>query len=561
MKFHWSVLAASFATVACTGSVPSPGNAGDDGGGGNEGGSAGEPGEGGTAGGGTPDLGEMPLRRLTKWEYENTIKELLGAPPSYAKAYPSDDIGKVGFATATNTSELMATATMESADALARFALTKFDTLVPCSASGTDACAKDFIATFGQRAFRRPLTTTERAELFDLFNGVRTNVGLDFRNGLRVVLTAILQAPQFLYHWQTGDEGLVSDASGTARLGNYQLAARLSYFLWGSMPDPDLFAAAAGGKLTEGDELEKQARRLMSDTRARAMVSDFFTQLLYLDAVTRSEKDQTAHPEWTATVRASALAESRNFVQSVVFDGDGLWRTVLTAPYSWIDESLAKVYGLGNVRGSTLARQDLPKAQRAGLLTQPAFLAAQSGPADGALVTPIHRGHLVRKRLLCQTIPPPMANIVSRASTGTTTRERLKSHVSDPQCASCHSLMDDLGFAFENYDATGKWRTTDNGKTIDASGEISALESGRPKFNNAVELVNILAETPEANECMVSNLIRYGLGRLDTEGEARKLLPNGMGTSSELNVLEAMIKVVASRGFSQRLLSKGEVLP
>jgi len=569
MKFRkTSTLVACFAIAACTGSVSertaTDGQGGDAAGG--EGGNsfAGMAGQGRGDGGkaGTdvdPELGTLPLRRLTRWEYENTIKDLLGAPASYAATYPADDVSKHGFATATNTSELMVTAVGEASDALSRFATDKLETLAPCAASANDACAKDFIEKFGQRAFRRPLSTGEKQDLFAIYDLARKDPTLDFKNGMRVLLSAMLQSPQFLYHWEQGDERITSSAPGTARLGEYHLASRLSYFLWGTMPDAALFASAEAKKLGDGTELEKQARRMLSDSRSRGMVGDYFTQLLYLNAAVRNEKDSKTHPGWTLAVRSAALAESKAFAQDVVLDGDGLWRSVMTAGHSFVDENLAKLYGVTASKGAMLVKTDLPRDQRSGLLTQAAFLSATSGATDGALVTPIHRGETIRKRLLCQTIPPPLANIQSKVSSGVTTRERLSSHVSDPQCATCHSLMDDLGFAFENYDVTGKWRTTDNGKNVDSSGEIAGLDSGTPKFQNARELAALLTTTPEASECVVSNFLRYGLGRLETEGESKWVL-KGLN-SKELNVRDVLVKVVTSRGFSSRLLSQGEVLP
>ncbi|MDX2022985.1 MAG: DUF1592 domain-containing protein [Deltaproteobacteria bacterium] len=551
--------------TACTATMnPSGGDddgAGGSAGGGDAGGKGADAAQGGNAGGAmaAPALGVVPLRRLTKREYENTIRDLLGAPASYAAGYPVDDVSKHGFATATNTSELMATSTMEAADGLARFAVGKLNTLLPCSTAGDDACATSLIENLGQRAFRRPLLTSEKQELFALYNYGRKELALDFKGGVRVLLTAMLQAPQFLYHWEQGEQSVAKQDDGSVSLGAYHLASRLSYFLWGSMPDAALFEAAANNRLSDPGERETQARRLLADAKGRGTVSDFFTQLLYLDGVVRAEKDTQSHPEWTAAVRAAALLESQKFVQDVVLDGDGTWRSLMTANGSFVDEPLGKLYGVTNVKGTSLAKADLPFSQRAGLLTRAAFLAAHSGPTDTALVTPIHRGQTVRKRLLCQTIPPPMANIQSRASSGTTTRERLNSHVADPACAACHTLMDDLGFAFENYDATGRWRTMDNGKPVDASGIISALDSGEPTFNNGLELAKLLANTPEVNECVASSLLRYGLGRMDTEGEAKSLLGTLQG--DELNVREALIKVAASRGFAFRLLSQGEVLP
>ncbi|MDZ4697884.1 MAG: DUF1592 domain-containing protein, partial [Deltaproteobacteria bacterium] len=484
---------------------------------------------------------------------------LLGAPPSFAAAYPADDVSKHGFATANNTSELMATAVMETSEALASFAVQKVDSLVPCAASANEACAKDLIDKIGQRAFRRPLNAAEKQDLLNVYLSARSDLALDFKNAVRLLLSAVLQSPQFLYHWEQGEDSGALSGKDAVQLGAFHLASRLSYFLWGSMPDVELFSAAADGSLTDASTLERQARRLLDDPRSRGMVGDFFTQLLYLDAAFRNEKDSKAHPEWTPVLRAAAVAESRTFVQDVVLDGDGLWRTLMLSKQSFIDEGLSRLYGAAPVSGNTLTKVELPSTQRSGLLTQAAFLSAHSGPTEGAMVTPIHRGQMIRKRLLCESIPPPLANIQSRASSGNTTRERLKSHVGDPQCATCHVFMDELGFAFENYDVTGKWRATENGVAVDASGEISGVAASDATFGNAIELATLLTDLPESTECVVSNLLRYGLGRIDTDGEAKFVMKSL--DSSNLNIRDALIRVATSRGFTERLLSQGEVLP
>ena len=258
-------------------------------------------------------------------------------------------------------------------------------------------------------------------------------------------------------------------------------------------------------------------------------------------------------------MRASALAESRAFVQSIVIDGDGLWRTLLTAPYSYLDGRTAKLYGVAGVSATTPTKTNLPAGQRAGLLTQAGYLATQAGPADGALITPIRRGKEIRRRLLCQDIPPPLANVTSKASTGTTTRQRLQSHAGDPQCAACHDRMDDLGFALENYDVTGRWRTMATGAPIDAHGEISGVGCGeRPKFDGAVELAQRLADAPETAECLVANLVRYATAREETDGEVAALRATLAG---ELSVRDAMMHIATSDGFMRRVPSSGEVLP
>lgn len=574
LPLPWLVSSA-LCLAACTGSIPgdneAAGGSGSDrsgGAGSPRGGATGRAGAGGgpQAGGSqacdaetqapTARPGVLPLRRLTRFEYDNTVRDLLGDTTRPAAAFPADDVGAVGFATAINTSELMVTTALEIAEKLATSAVAKLDTLVPCASAANEACASEFVSSFGRRAFRRPLTAEERTVLVAVYSNARTQLGYDFKGGIRVVLTTMLQAPQFLYRWELGGSAAKKDADGTIALGPYELASRLSYFLWGSTPDAALLDAASAGKLASREEVTSQAKRLLGDARSRDMVADFFGQMMQTRAVTSAEKD-TKIADWTAEVRASALAESRAFVQSVVLDGDGSWRTLLTAPYSYLDARTAKLYGVSGVVGSAPTKTNLPAGQRAGLLTQPAFLASQSGPTDGAMITPIRRGHVIRKRLLCQEIPPPLENVTARPSSGTTTRQRLSSHASDPQCAACHDRMDDLGFAMEGYDVVGRWRTTDNGAPVDTHGELSGVACGRPKFGGAVELAQRLADAPEVSDCLVQNLVRYATAREETDGEVaamRASLPR------ELNVRDLMVQIASSEGFIRRIPSPGEVL-
>lgn len=503
-----------------------------------------------------PDgVGRRPLLRLTPFEYQNTVRDLLGVtpPPQNLEA----EAGEHGFEFAADVTPVDAASLQERAEEIAALAVARrIAALVPCNpAQGDAACARAFIAAFGRRAFRRPLLPAEQTNLEALYAAARTSLGYDFTQSVRVLIAAVLQAPQFVYHWEA--TGPAIRAGGAVALGPYELASRLSYLLWASTPDDELLDKAQSGALATPAGLAAQARRMLASPKARAAIVDMVArQWLGLDKVKGVAKTLPDVFSNSRTGPAMA-AEAARFVGHVLFDSDGRLATLLTAPYTFANEDLAKIYGVP-VAGRDLQRIELDPARRAGLLTQGSFLAYHAGAAE---TSPVKRGKAIADALLCLRLPDPPADVPPlppAGATARTMRARTEQHATDPACAACHRFLDPLGFGLEHYDAAGRYRTIDNGQPIDARGTVVVGESERA-FWNGVELAALLAGAPEVEECATRHVVRYLLGRAELPDEAasvqeaREALAAANGSLPEL-----LVALTQTRVFRFRAPSPGE---
>ncbi|HMJ54857.1 MAG TPA: DUF1592 domain-containing protein [Polyangiaceae bacterium] len=460
--------------------------------------------------------GALPMRRLTRTEYSNTIRDLLGDTSNPAAQFSLDDaVGPLLNNVASSVNALMAEQYRDAAETLATRAVANLSLLVPCNpaTAGEDACALQFIQTFARRAFRRPVDPAELAALQKLSANVYSDIGTkaDFATRIRVVLSAILQAPSFLYRPQMGMPLL--DGSGVVQLDDYEVATRLSYFLWASTPDDALLAAADAKKLSTAPGVEAEVNRLIGDAKFARTVESFHTQWLGLDELGTLTKDSSVYPAFGDALREAMWTDVTMFVDDVVVKGDALLATLLSAPVAFVTPASAPLYGVAYPgKGNEAVRVQLPAGQRAGLITQPSFLAVHANPNQGS---PIKRGIAVRERLLCQGLPAPPADVPAPPAPrpGATTRERFAAHTSVPACAGCHTLMDPIGFGLENYDGLGRFRTMEEGLPVDSSGELTGAGSASGKFNGAVELAGRLAQSDEVRACVTSVWLRYALGR------------------------------------------------
>jgi hypothetical protein len=286
-------------------------------------------------------------------------------------------------------------------------------------------------------------------------------------------------------------------------------------------------------------------------------VSSFFADWLELDGLPDRTKSAAAYPDYNAGVQAAMLDETKTFVESVSFGGDGRLSTLLGAPYSFVNQTLGNLYGMP-VSGAALMKTNLPAGQRAGFLTQGAFLAL-TGNADGS--NPVRRGKFVYEKMLCHELPPPPANVPNPkpASAGGTTRMRFAEHSQNACAKGCHQVMDPIGFAFENYDGVGKYRTTDNGMPVDATGSITL--DGQPRsFKDAIELIGFLAQSPEVRRCFAGEWSRFALSRKDTDADAASLQAVAAAFSADTATVQDLLAAVATmRSFRYRSPSPGEM--
>jgi hypothetical protein len=412
--------------------------------------------------------------------------------------------------------------------------------LSPCDLSTGETCVREFVETFGLKAYRRPLESAEVDGYVTLFGAG----GTDAANGFRLVVEAMLQSPYFLYHADIGSTG-----APTARpqpLTPYELASRLSYFLWDTMPDQALFDLAAAGTLDDDVILTAEVTRLLADEKANDSIPSFHLQWLDIDANQFGALGQT-QPE----VATAMLNETSRFSDHVVRQGDGLLGTLLTASFSFPEGPLFETYGVAEPAGFVPGmRVELDPAERGGLLTQAGFLVKHY---RGELPSPVHRGITVRENVLCQPIDPPPADVVTSPlppSLGPTARDRFIAHEADPSCGGCHTQMDPIGLALENYDGIGAFRTEEGGETIDASGIIyDAGPDLEMPFTGGVELGQRLAASRAVRDCVSNQWFRYSLGRMEAtdDGCGLRSIHESFGATG--NVRELITSIVLSSAF------------
>jgi len=551
----------------CTGAI---GGQGEQGGGGITGTAGSIPtgiGGDGTGGSAPPDpnaAGVLQLRRLTSREYLNTVRDLLNDTTIAIDDVPgeSDDLSNNAFPfrqpTAIGT--LDAANLQAAAEKLATNMSTKLSTILPCtpaSASAEAGCASMFITTFGAKAYRRPLSTAETTTLNTLYQNARTTLMLDFNGGVDVVLEAMLQSPGFLYHWEMDPGAAIKDGS-VVQLGNYQVANRLSYFLWGSMPDATLFTAASNGQLATADGIQTQVTRMLADSKAQAFVADFIDDWVDVNVIASRPKDAKLYPMWNQDLANAMETEFRSLGATAVL-GSGLFSDLLTGNKTSVNQALATVYGVTGVTGTTPKAVTLDATQRAGILTSGGFLSV-NGAADGS--SPVRRGHAIYTRLLCGVVPDPPANVPPPMppTPGLTTRQRFEMHDMNACTGSCHATMDPIGFGFEHYDGIGQWRTTDQTLPVDSHGSIT-LDGQAQTFDDAVGLAALLAASPQAQACFAKQVTRYALNRWDSAGDAASIQGAATTFQASKNMRDLIGAVATSRTFRYRAPAPGEVLP
>ncbi|MBX7099014.1 MAG: DUF1592 domain-containing protein [Myxococcaceae bacterium] len=455
-----------------------------------------------------PSVGEATLRRLTRDELDATARALVDptAPPL---ALPADEtsLGYDTFGQGQVVSPLLEEALLEAAFSLAERVDVR--TLAGCAAADDgEACAARLREGFARAAYRRPLTGDETDHLRALLAAERAKD--DEATALRTLLAAVLSAPQVLYRVEHP-----ASAEPVALLDGFSVATRLSFFFWAQGPDAALLDAAAAGELSTAPGVERQARRLLADPRAGLAVERFHLQWLELGTLGSSHKS-AAFPRYDLQ-RSSMSEEARRLARWAVLEGDGAFERLLTARTTFIDAELAKLYAFPEPESGWLQVSTQGTA-RVGALTLAAVLASH---AKSDQTSPVLRGKLVRQRLLGQEPPPPPGDVVVSLAPPTqgTTREREAAHTTDARCASCHRLLDPVGFGLERYDAVGAYRPTENGAPVDDRGELlDALDTSGP-FTGAAELSARLAGSDAVRECYARQLFRFGFGRGETSDD------------------------------------------
>lgn len=471
--------------------------------------------------------GPTPIRRLTRVEYNNTVYQLLGDSSRPADAFPPDEEAS-GFDNQANTlvvSPLLAEHYMNAAAQLAATHGPKLiEDLPHClgNAVDADACHADadgFVRRFGKLAHRRPLLDGEVAAYLEVFEQGTAlgDVPYSPQDGLELVVETMLQSPYFLYRVEFG---LAEPKDGdVVELTSYEIASRLSYLLWNTMPDAALFEAADADELRTPAQIEAQARRMIETPRAREAVKNFHRQWLRLDEIqpriAANGKDFDVYPDYRAKYLPMWRTETEAFLDHAIFEQDADVAALFTASYSFMNAELAEFYGVSGPTDDEFVRVELDPSKYAGFLTQAGLLALHAKPDRSS---PIHRGKFVREVLLCQS-PPPPPDVVPEAPTvdeTKTTREQFTQHSEDDLCAGCHQMMDPIGFGFEHFDGIGRYRETEWGLAIDASGELLGTDVNGT-YDGVVELAQRLASSDQVKDCIVKQWFRFGYGRAETK--------------------------------------------
>lgn len=507
-----------------------------------------------------PSPGASPLRRLTAFEYDNTVADLLDTDLRPAESFVLD--AKDGLfdrnAARVVTQDLADQYLRAAEDLAADVDLQAIASCWPESVDAEEACAREFVRTFGRRAFRRPLSDAQVERFFSLYASARADadLALDFDGALRMVVEAMLQSLLFLNHVEFGDPSR-ADAQGNVPLRDYELASRLSYALVASMPDDALLEAAEAGELSDPAQLQAHARRLLADPRARTAVGRFFGQWLDVERIANVSKSPTAFPEYDLELRASMQMETERFIEEVLWgDGEGTLAELLAAAYTFVDARLAALYGLEGFEavpaGELVRADDIPDDRR-GILGHASFLASH---ATAEQSSPVHRGVYVRDRLMCQPIAPPedFNPTFPESLPGETPPELVERHLSDASCAGCHNYFDPIGLGFESYDGLGRFRTEYKpGKSVDDRGEILGSDKGEidGPFEGLAELSAKLAASRQVQECAAEQAAVYALGLPASQGCVADDIAAAF-VSSGGDLRELMLQVVTSEAFRMR---------
>lgn len=478
------------------------------------------------------------LRRLTRVEYQSLVTELFKDSKDYAINLNQDEkLGNFNINSEIPISGLQTDQYMEVGEAVAQEAAENLHRWAPCTAQNTD-CVDQIIDQVISRAYRRPLSAEDKAHL----RGIYQNAPGGFEEAMATMLQSVLSSPHFLYHLEFGAGQPLP--TGVVALTSYEIAARLSFFLWRGAPDAILLEAAAADRLQTPEQIEVQARRMLSDPRARTAVGRFHLEWLRL-----------AYPEPGSANEAEAIAAIEDTVRTVTeltYTDDGQFEDLFFVSYGYLNELTKMLYGVSGspaeLGSDGYDKYFLEPMQRGGILTRAGFLSFNTPPSG--------RGKFVREQLLCGVIPPPPADVSLEAPEGDADappRERWSEHVTNPACGGCHRLMDPLGFAFDHFDDYGVWRDMVGTWPVDATGEIVETSDVDGHFDGHVELQQILSSSADTQACYAVQWFRFAIGRQPGVNDSCALAEiNQIAAGENYNIREVMIAITQSDAFRFR---------
>lgn len=458
------------------------------------------------------------MRRLTTEQYRNSIDFLFqGAVEVPSELEPISQVNgfvAVGASRSTISPrgvELFETAALDVADRAFASASVR-SAIVPCSPSTAvdEACARDFVTQFGRLVFRRPLSSDEVSRYATIATDSARILG-DFHEGLALATAGMLQSPNFLFRAEQTEV-----VNGVRRYTDLDMASRLSFLVLNGPPDDALLDAAENGELTSETGLRAQTLRLLSSVRSEDAIRAFFTDMLHLDGLSQLPQDPELFGQMSPTLGDSMRESLLRTIEELLVNQGRPYSELFTTTTVYVNQELADLYGLDlQVPDGEWTRAEFPAdGPRAGLLSHAGLLALYS---HSNASSPTLRGKFVRETLLCQSIPPPPANVGELPSPSPelrTMRERLAAHRENPACAACHQITDPIGLGLENFDAIGAYRERENDALIDASGELDGVD-----FADAASLGDAISKHAQLSDCLVRNLYRYGTGHVESSGE------------------------------------------
>ena len=505
------------------------------------------------------DPGRKVIHRLNRLEYNNTIRDLLGVDISPADKFPADGGGGGGFDNNADTlfipPILMEKYLAAADEILAQSNLKKISTFQPGLLRSESSAARKNLEVFLPRAFRRPATREDIDPLMSLFD-LSKQAGAAYDDSLKLAVKAVLVSPNFLFRVE-----MEQSAPEPYPLNDYELAVRLSYFLWSSMPDDKLFKLAGEKRLRQPKILEAQVRRMLQDAKARSFAENFTGQWLGVRRLeTTVQPDAQRFPGYTPALRKAMQMEPSEFFLSLLRDDASLLK-LLDADYTFANEELAIHYGIAGVVGEKMRRVTLNDANRGGVLAMAGVLTLTSYPLR---TSPVLRGRWVLDEILGTPPPPPPPLVPSlppddKSKEGQTLRQQLEKHRSKAECAACHQRMDPLGFGLENFDAIGRWRTKIGDDPIDANGVLTTGE----KFEGPAELKTILLAKKETFiRNMTERMLAYALGR-GLEFRDRPAVKQIMAAQAQDDYLSStlILEIVKSYPFQYRRGIETETKP
>ncbi|MEZ4232831.1 MAG: DUF1592 domain-containing protein [Polyangiaceae bacterium] len=522
-RTHWLAIpvlaSAAFAGWSCQGNIGDPGASG-----------GGLPGGNGGNGGGESDprsacldtvfqSSAAPIRRLSPQEYRNSVTDLFPGVtlPSLDTAPDTRVDGFTNNASGQSASPLGVELYVKLSGDVANAAAQNLDGWAPCS-DDSDACVTQIATELGSKAYRRPLEPDEAARLSSFATSARADHGFD--EAVRMVVSAVVESPLFLFRPEFGSSAPVGEKA--VRLSGYEMASRLSYFFLATLPDDELTTAARDGLLDTDDGVRLQAERLMTDPRARPVLTNFLGEWLRLYKIDGLSLDPNTFPEFDTQLKADLKESARRYLDKALWEDDS-WSSLMTGSYGFVNDRLAPLFGVPAPGSDDLVYVELPKDQRSGILTQPGVLSSTS---HGLRHSPIFRGVTLLSSFLCTpTGPADPKNLnkepekVPPGEVCTTRDDIAKTHTVRDECQDCHRAIDGAGFTFENYDALGRYRDAENGCSVDATGSLPTSDI-EGEIQDGVDLSQKLAKSPQVAACMSEHLFRYALGRSVANADA-----------------------------------------